>query len=314
MTISYLFPGQGSQRPGMLHQLPEHAEVVRTMEEVSEVLGHNVLELDTEEALRSTVATQLAIYSAGVAVTRALAKEGVFPDAVAGLSVGAYAAATACGALDFRDGVRLIHLRASLMEAAFPRGFGLTAIVGLDEDQVKAIVSEATTAEAPVFVGNLNALRQIVVAGSDVGMKRVIDLAQKAGCQKAERLDVSVPSHCELLTGVADRLVEAMNKLEIRPITARYITNRRARPTRVFERIREDIATNIAYSVRWHDITEVLVGMDTQLFVEVNPGQVLSKLTTEAFPGVSAIAVSTLSLEAVIRRVKDVNSSNRGSQ
>lgn len=314
MTISYLFPGQGSQRPGMLHQLPSHPEVARTIEEASEVLGRNVLELDTEDALRSTVSTQLAIYIAGMAVTRALAAEGVFPDAVAGLSVGAYAAATACGALRFRDGIRLIQLRASLMEEAFPSGFGLTAIVGLDEEQVNALVSVATTPEAPVFVGNLNALRQIVVAGSDAGMERVIELAQKAGCQKAERLDVSVPSHCELLAGVADILVAAMNDLEAQPITARYITNRRARPTRAFERIREDIATNIAYSVRWHDITEVMVGMETQLFVEVNPGQVLSKLTAEAFPEVPAIAVSALSLEAVIRRVRDVKSSTGGRQ
>jgi malonate decarboxylase epsilon subunit len=309
MMITYLFPGQGSQRPGMLHQLPSHHEVARTIEEASEVLGRNVLELDAEDTLRSTVSTQIAIYTAGVAVTRALAAEGALPDAVAGLSIGAYAAATACGALGFRDGVRLVHLRASMMEEAFPSGFGLTAIVGLDEEQVNSIVSAATTPDAPVFVGNLNALRQIVVAGSDAGMERVIDLAQKVGCQKAERLDVSVPSHCELLAGVADRLVDAMKDLEPRPITAQYLTNRRARPTRAFDRIREDIATNIAYSVRWHDITEVLVGMGTQLFVEVSPGGVLSKLTTEAFPEVPAIAVSAMPLEAVIRQVKDVKAS-----
>ncbi|MDR3565027.1 MAG: malonate decarboxylase subunit epsilon [Negativicutes bacterium] len=309
MTISYLFPGQGSQRPGMLHQLPSHHEVARTIEEASEVLGRNVLELDAEDTIRSTVSTQIAIYTAGVAVTRALAAEGAFPDAVAGLSIGAYAAATACGALSFRDGVRLVHLRASMMEEAFPSGFGLTAIVGLDEEQVNSIVSAATTPDAPVFVGNLNALRQIVVAGSDAGMERVIDLAQKAGCQKAERLEVSVPSHCKLLAGVADRLVATMKDLEPRPITAQYLTNRRARPTHAFDRIREDIATNIAYSVRWHDITEVLVGMGTELFVEITPGRVLSKLTTEAFPEVPAIAVSAMPLEAVIRQVKDVRAS-----
>lgn len=309
MMITYLFPGQGSQRPGMLHQLPSHYEVARTIEEASKVLGRNVLELDAEDTLRSTISTQIAIYTAGVAVTRALAAEGALPDAVAGLSVGAYAAATACGALNFQDGVRLVHLRASMMEKVFPSGFGLTAIVGLDEEQVNSIVSAATTPDAPVFVGNINALRQIVVAGSYVGMERVIEVAQKAGCQKAERLDVSVPSHCELLAGVADRLVDAIKDFEPRPITAHYLTNRRARPTRVFDKIREDVATNIAYSVRWHDITEVLVGMGTQLFVEVNPGGVLSKLTTEAFPEVPAIAVSSMPLEAVIRQVKEAKAS-----
>lgn len=304
MAVAFLFPGQGSQRPGMLHALPDHPEVGRTLEQASAILARDVLELDAQGVLDSTVSTQLCIYIAGVAVTRALAAEGAEPDAVAGLSIGAYAAATACGALDFQDGVRLVHLRSSMMEEGFPHGFGLTAIVGLDEEQVQSLIAEAATPEAPVFMGNLNALRQIVVAGSDAGMARVIELAQKAGCRKAERLSVAVPSHCPLLAGVAERLVDEMKDLRPRPITARYITNRRARPTRDFNQIREDVATNIAHPVRWHDITEVLVGMGTQLFVEPNPGRVLSGLIGEAFPEVPAIAVSATPLDIVVQQIK----------
>lgn len=306
MTVAFLYPGQGSQRPGMLHELPDHPQVAATLREASEVLGRDVLELDDERALQSTVATQVAIYTAGVAVSRSLAAEGAEPDVVAGLSVGAYAAATACGALQFRDGVRLVHLRASMMEDMFPSGFGLAAIVGLDEGQVDDLVAASTTPEHPVFLGNLNAPRQIVVAGSVVGMDRLIARALLApGCTKAERLQVAIPSHCALLEGVAARLVAAMRDLAPQPIRIRYLTNRGARPTRDFDRIRDDIATNIAFPVRWHDATEILVGMGVSLFVEPNPGRVLSNLTAAAFPEIRSLATCANPLAYVRDQVKE---------
>jgi malonate decarboxylase epsilon subunit len=307
MTVAFLFPGQGSQRPGMLHCLPDHPMVAATLEEASSILERNVLELDEEMVLRSTVSTQLAIYVAGVAVARSLAAEGAEADAVAGLSVGAYAAATTCGVLDFSDGVRLVQLRASLMEESFLTGYGLAAIVGLDEEQVAELVKQCTTPEFPVYIANLNAPRQIVVAGAVPGIDRVVESAQETGCKKAERLAVRVPSHCPLLQGVADRLVDAMSGLERHTVRQRYMTNRRARPTRDFDLIREDVATNIAHPVRWHDSTEVLVEMGTTLFVEMNPGYVLSNLTAEAFHHVASIAMVTSSLSGAVQKIRDVH-------
>ncbi len=307
MSVALLFPGQGSQRPGMLHGLPDHPMVAATLEEASGILGRDVLELDAEKVLESTVSTQVAIYVAGVAVARGLAAEGAVADAVAGLSVGAYAAGTMCGALDFRDGVKLVHLRASMMEQGFRSGYGLAAIVGLDEEQVSDLVARSSTPEFPVYVANLNAPRQIVVAGTIPGVDRVVELAHEVGCKKAERLAVRVPSHCILLQGVADRLVEAMAGFEQRSVRIRYLTNRRARPTRNFDLIRQDIATNIAHPVRWHDSTEVLVEMGTTLFVEMNPGCVLSNLTTEAFPQVASIAMATSSFEGAVQKIRDAH-------
>jgi len=305
MSIAFLFPGQGSQRPGMLHELPAHPSVALTLDEASQLLGRDVRELDEEKVLESTVSTQVAIYVAGVAMARALAAEGALPSAVAGLSVGAYAAATACGALAFPDGLRLVHLRASLMEQQFTTGYGLAAIVGLDEEQVTALVAKATTEEFPVYVGNLNAPRQIVVAGALPGVDKVVELALATGCKKAERLAVKVPSHCPLLQGVADVLVDKLKTLEPGTVRAQYMTNRRARPTRVLDRIREDFATNIAHPVRWHDSTQVLVELGTTLFVEMNPGTVLSKLTAEAFPQVTSIAMASTPLDNAARQIRD---------
>ncbi len=305
MTIAFLFPGQGSQRAGMLHELPDHPSVTSTLDTASNILGQDVRALDEENTLASTVATQVAIYVAGVAVSRALEAEGAMPKAVAGLSVGAYAAATACGALSFADGIRLVHLRARLMEEQFTTGYGLAAIVGLDEEHVSALVARATTEAFPVYIGNLNAPLQIVVAGALPGVDRVVELALQSGCKKAERLAVRVPSHCPLLQGVADVLVEQLATLEAGTVRAQYVTNRRARPTRVLERIREDFATNIAHPVRWHDSTQILVELGTTLFVEMNPGQVLSKLTAEAFPQIPAVAMAATPFNNAVRQIRE---------
>lgn len=303
MTLAYLFPGQGSQVPGMLHALPDRRVVRDTLAEASDVLGRDVLELDDEKTLESTVSTQIAIYVAGTAVSRALADEGIRPKAVAGLSVGAYAAATAAGALPFRDGVRLVHLRSSLMESQFTTGYGLAAVVGLDEAQVSDLVERAFDPFHPVYVGNLNAPRQIVVAGALPGVDKVVDLALAAGCKKAERLAVRVPSHCPLLQDVADVLLKEVATLEPSQVVAQYITNRRARGSRILDKIREDFATNIAHPVRWHDSTQILVEMGTTMFVEPNPGRVLSGLAREAFPAVSVLTASETRFETLVDQV-----------
>src|SRR3984885_3990737 len=129
MSISFLFPGQGSQSPGMLKRLPQHNAVEMTLREASEILSRDMSELDSEAALESTVSVQLSLFIAGVAAARTLEAEEVMPEAVAGLSVGAFAAAVVCGSLPFADGIAIVKQRAHLMETSFPSGYGMSAIV-----------------------------------------------------------------------------------------------------------------------------------------------------------------------------------------
>jgi phosphoribosyl-dephospho-CoA transferase len=119
MSVAFLFPGQGSQVPGMLHALPDHPSIARGLDEVTEALGENVLELDSSAALRSTVSVQLALLASGVAVARALVAEGVAPEAVAGISAGAFAAAEVAGVLNLADGVRLMKLSERRLPESF---------------------------------------------------------------------------------------------------------------------------------------------------------------------------------------------------
>jgi malonate decarboxylase epsilon subunit len=301
MSIAFLFPGQGSQFPGMLHQLLDHPEVDRTLAEVSSVLHTDVRGLDSEEALESTASVQIALLIAGVATARALFQKVAEPAVVCGLSVGEFAAAVVADALSLKDALELVELRSEQMTKLYPAGYGLSAIVGLSESQVLKIVQAVTSDREPVFVANINAPRQIVIAGSDAGMDRVLDLARSQGARKAERLHVSVPSHCPLLQPVADCLQRRFSSVQLRKPKAIYVGNVNARAMRTGELVANDLANNIAHGVRWHDATTVAKELGCDLFLEMPPGHVLSDLAKENLAGVCAFAVEKNSLQRVLR-------------
>jgi malonate decarboxylase epsilon subunit len=300
MSVAFLFPGQGSQVPGMLHSLPDHPDVTRTLDEASAALDRDVRDLDSAVALKSTVSVQLALLTAGVAVARALAAEGVAAEAVAGLSVGAFAAAVHSGVVSFPQAIELVQQRAEMMMGLYPSGYGLAAIVGLTEGQVSALVEKAHTADTAVYVGNINAPRQIVIAGSDEGMARVLEAAGKSGARKAERLQVSVPSHCPLLEPVAAALRITLEGMELGQPRMIYVGNVTARALRVAPAVLEDLAANIAHAVRWYDATTVLEELGCRLFLELPPGHVLSDLAREAFPEVRTLALGQSTLRGAL--------------
>ncbi len=305
MQVAFLFPGQGAQRPSMLDRLPQHPSVANTLCEASDLLAFNARTLDSEEMLASTVSVQLALFIAGVATARYLAAEGVQPHAVAGLSVGAFAAAVIAGAVSFRDGLLLVRKRAEWMEQAFPSGYGLSAIVGLPEAQVTALVERFHTEERPVYIGNINGLRQIIIAGSNSGMALVLDAARAIGARKADRLPVNVPSHCPLLSGIAQQLLQASAEVRFTRPAIPYISNRRARPLSNPDLIRKDVTTNIECGVRWYDSTEVLLELGIHLFVEMYPGHTLTTLLADSFPSVRALAAEDNSA-AHIRKLAEL--------
>jgi malonate decarboxylase epsilon subunit len=292
MTVAFLFPGQGSQSAGLLHHLPQNSEVTRTIHEASDVLGLDLGNLDNAAALDSTAAVQTALLIAGVASARALAAEKVHPTAVAGMSIGAFGAAVTCGTLSFGDALPLVRMRGELMERAFPTGFGLAAIEGLNEIRMEAIVERTRTPELPVYISNINAPRQIVVAGSDSALVAVISQARQQGARRAQRLAVSVPSHCPLLQPVADRLAQAMARLTLRTPSMPYVSNRGGRALYDAEAIRLDLATSVAHPVRWYNALEVLQELGANVFIEMAPGHVSTHLVAELLPGVRAVSIA----------------------
>jgi malonate decarboxylase epsilon subunit len=301
VSVAFIFPGQGSQAPGMLHRLLDHPAVGRTLDEISDVLHSDVRSIDTEQDLEFTLDAQLALFAAGVATARALMGQNICPAAVSGLSVGAFAAAVTAGVLQLRDGVELVSLRARQMANLFPIGYGLSAIVGLDECRVTKIVQATTTERAPVFVGNINAPRQVVIAGANVAMERVLEEAGRQGATKALRLHVSVPSHCPLLQPVADLLARRISAMSLSPPQVVYVGNVNGRPLRTKELVANDLVNNIAHGVRWNDATTVLQELGCNLFLEMPPGHTLSDLARQNLRGVHSIPVEASVLPRILR-------------
>jgi malonate decarboxylase epsilon subunit len=305
MTLALMFPGQGAQSPGFLHRLPQHEAVAATLAEASAALGLDVLTLDSAEALRSTVAVQIGLTVAGVACSRALAHEGLVPQFSAGLSVGAFPAAVACGAVAFDDALRMVRKRAELMEAAWPSGYGLTAISGLTETQIETLAHAQLQASGEaVYVGNVNAPRQIVVAGADSALDAFAARALANGARKAQRLAVSVPSHCELLADAAEQLTAWARDIPFRAPQGIYIDNRGGRPLHSGDSIRADLATNMRYTVRWFDALTVMIESGATVLVEAPPAQVLTDIAREQFPDTTALSASTLPLDRLIPLVR----------
>lgn len=305
MMLACQFPGQGAQSTGYLHRLPQHPVVSETLDEASQVLGTEVLALDTPDALRSTVAVQTGLLVAGVVMVRVLADAGLVADISAGLSVGAYAAAVSCGALGFADALRMVRKRAELMEAAYPAGYGLAAISGLTELQVEELAAQQAKEGLPrVYIGNVNAPRQIVMAGADAALEALIERALASGARKATRLAVSVPSHCELLADAADQLTDYARDIPFHTPRGIYVGNRRGRALYDAQAIRDDLATNMRYTVRWFDALAVTLEMGATVVVEAPPGQVLTDLVRESWPETIAIATSNIAPEQWVATVR----------
>ena len=291
MSSLLVFPGQGAQQPGMLHRLPRE-----TVREASEALGEDVLLLDDADALKSTRSVQLCLLIAGVAASRQLAMTA---DYVAGLSIGAYPAAVVAGALSFRDALHLVSLRGELMQQAYPQGYGMTAIIGLDLATVEGLLAQVHGVDAPVYLANINADNQVVIAGSDDAMQAVAALARDQGAGLAKRLAVSVPSHCPLLEGPAKTLAQAFAEVPMKTPVLGYLSGSRARPIINTDALRDDLAFNMCRVVDWRGTVQSAYERGVRLQIELPPGAVLTGLARRVFEQGTVIAFDGARLDTL---------------
>ena len=304
MTTIWVYPGQGAQRPGMLHELPETALTAGYLERASAALGYDVLRADGETALQSSEAVQICLFVAGVAGSAVLAERAGHPDYVAGLSVGAWAAAAVAGVLPFEDGVRLIARRGRLMQQAYPRGYGMTALIGADKSAVQRWVDEVCRPGNPVYLANVNAADQMVVAGSEAAMQAVAALAEAKGAA-ARRLAVSVPSHCALLDRQAAALEADMQNVPLSEPRIRYLSGTSARLLRNPQQIADDLVFNMCRTIDWEGTCRAAWERGVRLQIEMPPGSGLSGLARQNWPEGHILAVQNTrmdSLAAAMRR------------
>ncbi|OLU28662.1 malonate decarboxylase subunit epsilon [Pseudomonas sp. PA15(2017)] len=299
MSTLWAFPGQGAQQPGMLHSLPADPIVEACLAQAEAVLGQPFAELDSAEALQSTRAVQLCLLIAGVAGARLLKARGLSADYVAGLSIGAYAAAVAADALSFADALRLVALRGQLMQQAYPEGYGMTAILGLDLNTIECLLAEVNGPLSPVFLANINAENQLVIAGSHMAMQAVGARARAAGAGAVKPLAVSVPSHCVLLAEPAARLGEAFADVALRRPAIRYLSGTTARLLSEPEALRDDLANNMCRIVDWAGVLQTAFERGVRLHLELPPGSVLSGLARRVFEPAMVVAFQGARLDTL---------------
>lgn len=290
MKTAFLFPGQGSQKTELLHNLPKCNEVEKILETASQILNEDVYNFHTNEALSSTRSVQISLFVSGVASFKVFAAEGIMPDFVAGHSIGAFGAAVAAGVIEFSDALKMVMLRGELMEKAYPEAYGMGVVLGMDLHKLQALIAKHQ--EHSVYLANQNALDQFTISGPLLGIQSVLDDAKEQGARCAKMLNVSTPSHCPLLDSVSAALSDALQKHEFRSPVIPYVGNRKARLLFHPDDIRKDLAESVSAAVLWHDATTVLYESGARLFIEMPPGNVLSRLAEKAFPDAIVLSVS----------------------
>jgi len=282
MSFAFFFPGQGSQSLGMMNGFAEQAIVKATFDEASTVLGQDLWAMingEDAELIGQTVNTQPIMLAAGIATYRAyLEAGGKIPSVVAGHSLGEYTALVAAGALDFTDAVKLVRLRAELMQSAVPQGVGaMAAILGLEDEQVKNICAEAAQGEVVEAV-NFNSPGQVVIAGNTAAVERAMAAAKEAGAKRALPLPVSVPSHCSLMKPAAKKLAEALKDITIKQPQIRVIHNADVASYDDADKIKDALVRQLYSPVRWTETVNALVSEGITESAECGPGKVLAGL------------------------------------
>ena len=274
-----VFPGQGSQSRGMMNAYADFAVVRDTFTEASDVLKQDLWQLVAEGSdadLNATVNTQPVMLAAGVAVFRAWQSlNAPAPAIMAGHSLGEYTALVAAGALKFSDALPLVRYRAECMQLAVPEGVGgIAAILGLDDAVVREVCKEAAQSEVLEAV-NYNSPGQIVIAGNRAAVERGMELAKAKGAKRALMLPMSVPSHCSLLKGAAEKLRAYLNNVAIQSPSVPVVHNADVKSYTDAASIKDALVRQLYSPVRWVETVQSFGQQGITHNVECAPGKVL---------------------------------------
>ncbi len=309
MKLALVFPGQGSQAVGMMQGFAGTPVVRETFEQASTSLGQDLWKLVAEgpaDELNATVNTQPVMLTAAYAMYRAWQQAGApLPAMVAGHSLGEYTALVAAGVLDFADAVPLVRFRAQAMQEAVPMGTGaMAAILGLDDDAVRAACAEAAQGEVVEAV-NFNAPSQVVIAGHKGAVERAAAAAKNRGAKRAVMLPVSAPFHSSLLKPAADRLGARMQEITFNAPQFAVINNVDVASVRDPALIRDALARQACNPVRWVETIKAFAAQGVTHVVECGPGKVLAGMTRRIEAGLQGFAVTDpASLEQTMEALK----------
>lgn len=303
MTTTLLFGGQGSQRPGMLHDWAAVPAVRSYVETASEVLGEDAWALDTSGALQHTRAVQLSLLILQTGLAHELQDSGVMPSYAAGHSLGAWSAAVAAGAVAFSDALRMVDIRATGMASAAPAGYGMAAVIGLSQPRLESLLEQLRAAGEEIWVANLNSAGQTTVSGSSSALERLESAAAAAGAQRLVRLEVAVPAHSPLMRSAREKLGEAMADVPLgRPLFP-LLSNTTGRMIRTASQVREDLIYATDRPVQWRMGIAALSERRVTNWVQVSPGSNLIGLLRDVKGEAQAWCTDNAGLDGTVTKI-----------
>jgi [acyl-carrier-protein] S-malonyltransferase len=283
MNTAFVFPGQGSQSLGMMQAWAENSVVRQTYVEAADTLGVDFWTMSALDGdahlINSTIHTQPLMLTAAVATYRAWsAAGGAVPKLLAGHSLGEYSALVVAGVLPFVEALRLVRLRAELMQAAVPEGAGaMAAILGLENSLLSQVCVEQAQGQVLEAV-NYNAIGQTVIAGDAAAVARGIEACKAAGAKRVLLLPVSVPSHCALMRGAAALFAEALPALTWASPQIAVLQNADVQAYTEVSAIQDALVRQLYQPVRWVETVQALIAQGVTQLVECAPGKVLAGL------------------------------------
>ncbi|URJ29986.1 ACP S-malonyltransferase [Blochmannia endosymbiont of Camponotus sp.] len=296
-SLAIVFPGQASQRVGMLKTLAAHYSLVEeTFSEASEVLGYDIWKLvqyGPFTELNKTYRAQPAILTASVAVWRIWKQQGgCMPKVMAGHSLGEYSALVCAGSMDLRSGVRLVMIRGMLMQEVVPNGRGaMSVIIGLNDDVVFGFCKTAQQDQI-VSLAGFNAPGHVVISGHKEAVDRVNLFCKNAGARYVFALPISVPAHCALMKPVAKKFIKELEKITINTPSIPVLNSTDVCIEQEPRAIRSALIRQLYTPVRWREIVQYCSHHKIEKFLEMGPGKILTGLIRSTVSDVFSLSVN----------------------
>ncbi len=298
MNLAFVFPGQGSQKIGMMSDMFSAYPLIKSVfDDASSVLDCDLWDIVTngpDDKINSTDITQPVMLAAGVATWKVWQdNNGMVPVVMAGHSLGEYTALVCAGVIDFKQAIKLVSARGRYMQQAVPTGTGaMAAILGLDDDAVRAVCSESST-KGIVEAVNFNSPGQVVIAGETLAVESAAELAKTSGAKRAVMLPVSVPSHCQLMKPAAEKLSADLKNVEFNQPNIPVINNVDVETPDSSDDIKQALIKQLYQPVRWVEVIQSMAAQGVDTIAECGPGKVLWGLNKRIDKSLTHIALNT---------------------